>query len=374
MPGRADEKGLFLRGRRWWLAVYDKTLKRKRNIAMKPAGESKATTNILVARVLAAQVRRELAQAGPGAAARQDASLSALVEDFKAVNASESTEAQAKDNAGHVTAFLSEFDLVSEAGRVRRHVPAARGPGQITTERVQDWVVHLKEAGRSPKTAWNHKASISRFCEYLIGRGYMAANPCRRVKVKKSAKLLPRFLSADEHEQALTLAKEHRIYPEVATALYTGMRREELRRMAWADVDFTRAVVMVPKSKSRRPRMIPMSEKLRAVLLEQQADTGRRKHVFPGRARRDHTGMRRGSWWVDALKPLQTTMPIFTADMADTATGRGWHLFRHTFASRLVQAGVPIAKVSAWLGHSDIRTTMIYAHLAPGHDKDIEHA
>ncbi len=51
---------------------------------------------------------------------------------------------------------------------------------------------------------------------------------------------------------------------------------------------------------------------------------------------------------------------------------RGWHLMRHTFASWLVQAGVPLAKLSAWLGHAQIQTTMRYAHLAPGHDADID--
>ncbi len=65
-------------------------------------------------------------------------------------------------------------------------------------------------------------------------------------------------------------------------------------------------------------------------------------------------------------------MPTFTA--SPSRNNRDWHVFRHTFASRLVQAGVPLAKVSAWLGHEDIRTRLRYAHLAPGHDADIERA
>jgi len=52
--------------------------------------------------------------------------------------------------------------------------------------------------------------------------------------------------------------------------------------------------------------------------------------------------------------------------------GRGWHLFRHTFASRAVQAGVPIYKVAQWLGHKHVATTEIYAHLSPDFDEDIE--
>jgi site-specific recombinase XerD len=46
------------------------------------------------------------------------------------------------------------------------------------------------------------------------------------------------------------------------------------------------------------------------------------------------------------------------------------HTLRHTFASQLVMAGVSIYKVSQWLGHSDVTTTMIYAHLEP-QDADI---
>ena len=45
--------------------------------------------------------------------------------------------------------------------------------------------------------------------------------------------------------------------------------------------------------------------------------------------------------------------------------GVGLHTFRHTFASRLVMAGVPLIQISSWLGHKDISMTMIYSHLEP---------
>jgi integrase len=48
-----------------------------------------------------------------------------------------------------------------------------------------------------------------------------------------------------------------------------------------------------------------------------------------------------------------------------------WHCNRHTFASRLVMAGVDLATVSKFMGHSTIQRTMRYAHLAPDHQKDI---
>lgn len=81
--------------------------------------------------------------------------------------------------------------------------------------------------------------------------------------------------------------------------------------------------------------------------------------------------MRRAQWWTDALKPLQSAMPIFR-ELPAGSTGRAWHLFRHTFGSRAAQHRVPIVKLQAWLRHADIHTTMIYTHLAPGFDADIE--
>ena len=48
----------------------------------------------------------------------------------------------------------------------------------------------------------------------------------------------------------------------------------------------------------------------------------------------------------------------------------GWHTLRHTFASHLCMRGVPLRTVQEYLGHSDIRTTMRYAHLAPDHKND----
>jgi site-specific recombinase XerD len=60
--------------------------------------------------------------------------------------------------------------------------------------------------------------------------------------------------------------------------------------------------------------------------------------------------------------------------MADKAVGRGWHLLRHTFASRAVQAGVTIEKIGGWMGHSSAAATRIYAHLAESYDPDIEKA
>ncbi len=258
MAGRADDNGLFKRGRRWWLAIYIPGTG-KRNLPLRAPGETRATLNIHVARGLAADIRRQLKNdAAAVDYGTSSANVQSLIAEFQAVNASEGSPAQAKDNAARVRAFCGEFRATDQYGRFDKAMPQAVHIRQVDLERLQRWFIHLRQQGRSPKTLWNWRAALSRFCEFLIDRKLIAENPCRRVKVGKLEKLLPRFLSPEDHDRALQLAQQLGMYAEVATALYTGLRREELRRLQWADVDFARAVVIVRKSKNKTPRQVPL--------------------------------------------------------------------------------------------------------------------
>ncbi len=155
----------------------------------------------------------------------------------------------------------------------------------------------------------------------------------------------------------------------------------ELRFLKWADIDIAGKKLVVRKSKSKRPRAVWLNKPAVAALRGQRTVTGEYPHVFPGGRVRadgksgkgawDRTRARRERWWLTALEPLQRAIPKFQCS-AKGSVGRGWHLLRHTFASRLAQRNVSIYKISEWLGHSDIRTTMIYAHLSPKFDVDIE--
>lgn len=352
MAKRPDDSGLYRRGRRWWLRLYVPG-KGKEYFPLVPIGETHATTSKEVARVLARRVRAERLEHGDAA----DAGIDSLLVKYQAMNALGVKAKQARCNAAFVQRLIDGQKIADTA--------------DLTTGAIQDHLVKLAADGLKPKTLWNHRAAISGFCGFLCDRGIFEVNPCQKIKTPKADKQQPRFLSPEEVQTALRVAVKHGVFVEVATAMYTGMRREELRRMMWTNVDFDNGIVRIPEAKGKRPRSIPISKKLQAVLRMQQKRTGQSRYVFPGRERRDHSGMRRQSGWVDAIKPLQQALPIF-CELEGQSTGRGWHLLRHTFASRLAQAGVPIAKISAWLGHSDIRTTMIYAHLAPGHDKDID--
>jgi len=246
---------------------------------------------------------------------------------------------------------------------------------KITTQQIQDHLFRLFEEGKRTSTIRNHFWAMSRFCRFLQQRRILAGSPTEGIDLPPTVKHLPRFLDQTEYNQVIRLAHEHGIIAEVGLALLTGLRMGELRRLRWADVDIVAKALYVIESKSRRPRVVWLNRRAKMLLRWQRRRTGTRDYVFPGwdRSRQFRNKPRCIGWWQKALGPIIEAIPKFK-EAPSQAPGRRWHLFRHTFASRAVQAGVPIFKVSQWLGHSDVRTTQIYAHLAPSWDADIEKA
>lgn len=142
-----------------------------------------------------------------------------------------------------------------------------------------------------------------------------------------------------------------RLRPIVLLALNTGMRRGELFHLAWANVDFQTKTITVDgkTAKSDRTRHVPMNAEVFSTLKAWKAQT-KGMLVFPGRD----------------SKPLDNIRRSWTGVLEDSKIKNfRFHDLRHTFASNLVMAGVDLNTVRELLGHSDIKMTLRYAHLAP---------
>lgn len=191
--------------------------------------------------------------------------------------------------------------------------------------------------------------------------GFLEVNPTKGIKrLKVDDAKPPRFLTEDECKRLLEASprEEHDIF---FTFLYTGMRKAELENLRWQEVDFKRNQIMIRRKEDWQPksgeRDIPISETLYELLQElwdKSKQIKKTDYVFQvkkqGRSR---------NWMRSRLIKIGAEAQI------DDLTKL--HTLRHTFASHLVMQGVDLASVSKLLGHSDIETTMIYAHLAPEH-------
>lgn len=145
--------------------------------------------------------------------------------------------------------------------------------------------------------------------------------------------------------------------PLVVTALNTGFRAGELLSLTWEEVDFERQLVSVRAgyAKNGERRSIPMNEMLHATLEEVRIKHSTHGPVFLSRA---------GT-------PYRSFRTAFEHAVAKAnITDFHFHDLRHTFASRLVMAGVDLPTIKELMGHKDIKMTLRYTHLSNSHKRE----
>lgn len=155
------------------------------------------------------------------------------------------------------------------------------------------------------------------------------------------------------------------VYPMVMTALLTGGRKGSLRGLKWRDVDFEGSTIIYQgeNSKAGNTIIVPMTKKLREILMRWK----KQKNITESFEDKNKFVFSR-----DGVLPLSITSPSCWHDILKDAKIENfrWHDMRHTYASTLIQNGVDIATVKELMGHSDIKTTAIYLHVAPKHMKE----
>ena len=136
------------------------------------------------------------------------------------------------------------------------------------------------------------------------------------------------------------------VTPIVLLATNTGLRRGELLSLRWSDVDLGARMLTIraENAKNGRQRHMPLNQESLAVLLQWGKQAGRAGQVFEVKDIK--------SAWAGVL------------ESADIKAFR-FHDLRHHFASKLVRVGVDLNTVRELLGHSDLKMTLRYAHLAP---------
>jgi site-specific recombinase XerD len=147
-------------------------------------------------------------------------------------------------------------------------------------------------------------------------------------------------------------------------SIHTGLRWSEQRRLGWRDVDFLTRLITVRQSKSGYARQVPMNSIVRAALMDiagrrtrpddPEEPVFRCSYVQP-----DHFFPKAVERAADALKKAKRD--------ASRLDGYTWHCNRHTFASRLVMAGVDTRTVQTLGGWRTLAMVQRYSHLAPAH-------
>ncbi|MCV9916859.1 site-specific integrase [Burkholderia pseudomallei] len=143
--------------------------------------------------------------------------------------------------------------------------------------------------------------------------------------------------------------------------LDTGCRYSEVANIPWSAINIDTCTISLYRSKVRNEDVLHMTSRLEAILRRrwEERRTGQR-YVFE-----DRTGNERGYSTKSIKKAIERAGlndPVLVKERGGRVT---LHTLRHTFASKLVKAGVSLYEVSVLLGHSDPKMTQRYAHLSP---------
>jgi len=168
------------------------------------------------------------------------------------------------------------------------------------------------------------------------------------------------FLSPEEEDAVRALPSELR--PQFTMSINTGLRWSEQAGLEWRDVDMLTNIITVRLSKNGSTRRVPMNSLTRAALFDVG---GRRERPNDPTEPVFHAAYRTTARAVEkAVEAAQATLRAAGKD-ASRLDGYTWHGNRHTFASRLVMAGVDLRAVQELGGWRTLSMVQRYGHLAP---------
>jgi integrase len=226
--------------------------------------------------------------------------------------------------------------------------------GQEIEQRLSDVACTEKWA---PSTYNHHRSLMMLIYREARRAGKVSVNPARDARHRRENNNRVRFLSRGENLEHARLEKVIREkYPEHVAefvfSLNTGLRLGSQYGATYEMIDWTRNVLDVPRTKNDEPVHVPLSNDVLAAIRSLPSWQERRGSIFRSQRNPEKPVLSNDHWFKPALK---------AAGISDYT----WHDNRHSFASWLVQDGVPLDRVSKLLGHKSLSMTMRYAHLAP---------
>jgi integrase len=285
---------------------------------------------------------------------------------------------------------------------LRKYVFPTLGSVRLTSLRrrdVQEFVDGLVASGLTGSSVRNILAPLRVICRRAIEDDELAINPTAHLRLPEGPGRRERAAPVDEAMRLLSaLPEEQRAL--WATAIFSGLRRGELRALRWSDIDDGISIIRVvrtwddivgevePKSKKSK-RTVPVASVLRLFLLEHKASTGRRDNelVF-GKTASDpfSPGMvnkrARGAWATRFACGCD-----LERDDDDNLIGQGGrrvcpqhraqllqpiclHECRHTYVSLMHDAGVSLERIGDYVGHNSAYMVDRYRHLLDGHEAE----
>lgn len=267
---------------------------------------------------------------------------------------------------------LSENSVISYENDLRRYLIflandlRIKDLGGVTLQHIENYLEELSAMDLAASSVARNVSSIRSFHEFAVVEKLAEANPAELIELPKKAEKLPEVLNPDEVSQILEIPNRETDAgirnAAIMECLYaTGMRVSELVNLELDNLIFEIGFIRVV-GKGNKERLVPVGE-IAQLALEHYIEEVRPRFMNdknPQKAKNKIFLNQRGG-------PL-SRMSIW--NIVNDAAGRAGikknvypHIFRHSFATHLLEGGADLRAVQEMLGHSSIITTEIYTHV-----------
>ena len=239
------------------------------------------------------------------------------------------------------------FNTVAQARsgfkKLMAHIPPTTQLHQITRHQVDLVLGNMAATAKASTVNTYFRIYITAFNK-AVDWGYLKKNPFAKVKRLQEQEAFPRFLTHEEITAILTAETHHRYLGLFKVLLLTGCRRKEIATLTWTDIDLPGRRIFIKTTKNRQPRVVWISDDLMGILQDLTPGVGR---LFP--------------WGLRQVSKRFQQICIRVGIKARL------HDLRHTYGSYLAMEGVDLLTIKNLMGHRDIKSTQIYAHLSSDH-------
>lgn len=242
---------------------------------------------------------------------------------------------------------------------------------EITKTDVENYIQQLRTSEFKASTINRRISALKQFCLFLFNEGLIKSNPCLHIKATKTLKSLPKVIPSDEMGKFLdflnTATSPNHIRIKAILELFyaSGLRVSELIKLPVNCIvkgNNTHQPMILVKGKGNKERLVPLNAtcinavlaylKIREIFI---SSTKSSFFLFSSRSKEGCLTRQR----VGQL--IKETALEFGLDPHKISP----HVFRHSFATHLLQGGADLLTIQKLLGHSDISTTQIYTHVMP---------